>query len=798
MHDTRCLCASIALAVFAAGCGEVSQGGSAPPEVAEDAPDPAPRHTNRLARETSPYLLQHAHNPVDWYAWGEEAFEAARRLDRPIFLSIGYSTCYWCHVMERESFEDEQTAALMNEHFVSIKMDREERPDADDIYMAAVVTLTGRGGWPMSVFLEPQGLRPFAGGTYFPPQPRYGKPSFRQLLQQMADRWRDDRAGVLREADRVAASVRRRLTGLTQPQPLDASVLQRAAVGMVSGFDAEFGGFQRGRPKFPQPARLAMLMALAWEDPTARDAIVRTLEKMAMGGIYDQVGGGFHRYSTDRQWLVPHFEKMLYDNAQLASIYARAYELTRDRFYEKITRETLDYVLREMTGAHGAFFSAQDAEAGQREGKSYVWSPQEVRSALAAAGLDQLYDIAVTVYGLQRPNFRDPHHPSEPARNVLHLTARPEALAGDVGVETDAFYVMLAQINQALLAVRDTREQPITDDKVLTAWNGLMIKAMVDGARALGERRYLEAAQRAARFILDTMQTSDGGLLRTYRDGRPRINAFSVDYALLVDGLLTLHRATGETAWLDAAERLTDTARERFRDSAGGAYFDTLAGQSDLFVRTMTRHDGVVPAANTVMLSNLLDLAELTGQTSYLDDAAGTLVAMSSQIARSPVSAALATVALQRFLQEYPDLVPGAGAAVTARPPVEVSASASTVEVSGDSPARLELTLTIRDGYHLNAHEPGVEGALGVQVVLVGQGFALEPEYPDGEPYRIAQFGDPLLVHAGSVTIPVTIRRTGPGSGRARIMVTYQVCTDQYCLAPARALVPVVITGRPP
>jgi uncharacterized protein YyaL (SSP411 family) len=492
---------------------------------------------------------------------------------------------------------------------------------------------------------------------------------------------------------------------------------------------------------------------------------------------------------------------MLYDNAQLASVYAKVYELTGDPFYADIVEETLDYVLREMTSADGAFHSAQDAEVNEREGRSYVWTPDEVRAALTAAGVGELIEFALEVYGLRRGgNFVDPHHRDEGRKNVLYLAQRPQALAFVLGLEEDEFNERLALVNAALLAARDEREQPRTDDKVLTEWNGLMIVAMVDGARALGEPRYLEAARRAATFVLENMRTGDGGLQRSWRSGRAKIDGFSSDYAQLVRGLLALYRGTGERVWLDRAEELARVAGQKFRDERSGAYYNTLSGQADLFVRVTSTRDGVIPSANSVMVMNLLDLYELTGEAAWLDEASAALSGLSSRVRRSPRATALATVALGRFLERHPERVPGQTPGLPSPPgdPVEILVSNRTVAVSADAPGDFEVTVKIDDGYHVNAHEPGVAGLTGLTIQLVGRGLALEAEYPEGEPFRNKLFEDDLLVHTGAVTIPLTVRQAAPWQGRPKLVLSYQVCTDQVCLQPVRTLLPVTIVQGGP
>ncbi|MCH8343454.1 MAG: DUF255 domain-containing protein [Planctomycetes bacterium] len=759
------------------------------------------KFTNRLINETSPYLLQHAHNPVDWYAWGPEAFEAARSQDKPIFLSIGYSTCYWCHVMERESFEDEETAAIMNEHFISIKVDREERPDVDDIYMAAVQTLTGSGGWPMTTFLEPHSLKPFFGGTYFPPDDRYGRPGFKSLLNQIAERWATQREATKQQADQVAQAVIRQLSLASLPQPLGAKNVDRAVSLMMSIYDRTDAGFGGGRRsnKFPMPVYIELLMGVAWDRSDVRAAVLHTLDRMAMGGMYDQVGGGFHRYSTDGQWLVPHFEKMVYDNGQLASVYADAYERTGDPYYAEIVRETLDYVLREMTDSAGGFYSAQDAEVNAREGESYLWLPDQIREALSAAQLGDDVEFTLRVYGMDRGrNFLDPHHPEDGRKNVLFLIDKPESQAGAMGIGLEDFNARLKRVNAALLAVRDRRDQPGTDDKILAGWNGLMIGGMADGARVLNEPRYIDAARRAAAFVLSTMRTDDGGLLRTYRSGQAKINAFFEDYAFMIRGLIALHRATGESGFLDEAVQLAHAAKQRFRDDSSGSYFDTLPQQADLFVRTRSTYDGAVPCGNSVMLINLLDLHELSGDEAFLDDALAALQGISSSIARSPVSAALATVALNRLVDQHPQrLVRWPTATPSAPDAVKIDLSVDRLTITPHEPATFEITLDIAKKYHINAHEPGPSFLIPLNLRSVGgDGLEIHVDYPPGERYESALAKDEMRIHRGTVTLPVRIEQVGRVSRKPQLMLVYQVCTDRACLAPTRTILPIEIVTQ--
>lgn len=617
------------------------------------------RRANRLAHESSPHLLQHVLDPVDWRAWGPEAFEAARRAGKPIYLCIGTATSSWCQVLRRACFEDETIAAILDEHFVAILVDREERPGVAAIYAEAARAMIGDDGLPISVVLDPVSLEPYHAVRFQPSATRDGRPAFRDALLEAAGLWRTDRAEANAAARRVAATVRARLLPTDRTVELSRAEIDRAVDELLAADDPISGGFDRARRKLPRPSRLRMLMEVGWRDPEVRFALQRTLDRMATGGIYDQVGGGFHHASTDARWQIPRFEKLLCDNGQLASVYAIAYERTGNRFYEEIARETLDYVLREMTQPAGGFSAAQDAEAGGREGAHYVWTRDEIRTALAAAGLRREHMLADTVYGLRRASFRAPHHPEAGFRIVLHLRDRPDVTARRLGIQLDVLNERIAAINGALLAARERRGRPQTDDSVLTSWNGLMITAMVDGARALGEPRYLEAAERAARFVLETHRDGQG-LRRVSRGGRARIDAGLEDYALLAQGLLALHRATGERRWLVEAERLVAEARRRFRGDGGRHYFDAAPDRADLFVRPTSTHDGVMPCGASVLLLDLLDLHELTGDAAHLDEAARLLAGLAPAVATDPTATALTTIALARFLDDHPGRMPAA------------------------------------------------------------------------------------------------------------------------------------------
>ncbi len=733
-----------------------------------------PPAANRLARETSPYLLQHAHNPVDWYPWGSEAIERARRENRPLFVSIGYATCYWCHVMERESFEDEATAKLLNDLFVPVKVDREQRPDIDDVFMTACQIYTqmteGRasGGWPLSVFVEPTTLKPFYVGTYFPPQAAYGRPSFSQLLESIDDAWKHRREQVTSQANRLAEFVATELSHAPAPTTLDASLASRAVETLLSYHDRVNGGFG-GAPKFPQPVYLELLCGVAVEAPAVAACVARTLDRMASGGIFDQVGGGFHRYAVDAVWGVPHFEKMLYDNAQLAPLYARSAVRTGDRYHAEIARRTCDWALREMRDVDGTFFSAQDAEVDAKEGKSYVWRREEVIAAIAEK---DLATMALAMYGLEGgSNFQDPHHPDEPASNVLVLhEGRPEAAARALGMELPAFESQRRQIDAALLAVRSKRPQPIIDDKVLTAWNGLMIAALADVGAALGVSAYVDAAARAADAIDRRMRGPDGTLHRTARGTTTSIPAFLEDYAFLIRGRLALAKAEEKAEHRARAEALFEEAIALFADPRGG-FFDSREGANELFVRSRSVTDGAVPGGNGIMLLNALDLLASTGKAMYRSELTRSFAGLSGVIAERPVQTTLATLALWRASREAPETLPRGAAAD--------DGLVRVTRVAQES-ATVTLRIVIAPGFHINAHDPGDASLVGLTVSLRGGG-TIEVDYPAGEAY-----GSGLRVHRGTVEFTCRVAGTTAAS---RIEVTVQPCDDTACRRPRTIVV---------
>ena len=611
-----------------------------------------PQFTNRLSKEKSPYLLQHQHNPVDWMPWGAEAFERAKKEGKPIFLSIGYSTCHWCHVMAHESFEDEATAKYLNEHFVCIKVDREERPDVDKVYMTFVQATTGSGGWPMSVWLTPD-LKPFLGGTYFPPQDRGGRPSFRNILARIADGWKSDHDGIVKHGDEVA----RQLNEAAASAASNAGKPGRASLygglgQLVQRFDDEHGGFGSS-PKFPQPSIINFLLRMSLrrglgatpeseqtDRERARKMALFTLEKMAAGGMHDHVGGGFHRYSVDTYWHIPHFEKMLYDQAQLARAYVDAFQFTHDSRWEKIARDVLDYVLRDMTDKEGGFYSAEDADSFLEHGKPehgegafYVWTKSEIEQLL---GEDAA--LFIRFYGVEAdgnaPVGSDPMNEFHGKNTLIQRLSISDATKFFKKTEAE-IETSLAKSRGTLFAARAKRPKPHLDDKIIVAWNGLMISALSRAAQVLGEPRYLAAAQRSARFIQANLW-HDGALIRSFRQGASNVPAFADDYAALIAGLLDLYEADFDTAWLQWAVQLQTKMDERFLDKEHGGYFQTAPGASDILFRTKEDYDGAEPAPGSLAAANLLRLAQLTDSKEFRERAEKTIASAADQLDRLP------------------------------------------------------------------------------------------------------------------------------------------------------------------
>ncbi len=799
----------------------------------------AHRFTNKLAGSSSPYLLQHAHNPVNWYPWGQDAIDAARQRNVPIFLSIGYSTCYWCHVMERESFESEQTASVMNDLFVNIKLDREQRPDLDEIYMAAVQMLTGSGGWPMSVFLDPVTLKPFWGGTYFPPVPAFGRPSFVQVLQRISSAYESQHQDIQTQAETVAAAVREKLGTPTPPVMVGAPQVTQAVETLLTIFDQVHGGFG-GAPKFPQPAYIEFLLAvLPVLDENTRAAVDKaihtTLEAMSIGGIYDHLGGGFHRYAVDATWTVPHFEKMLYDNAQLAAVYAAAaspagpaaphaphaflapvapgeqdehgkHDQTQRAGYESTCRGIFQFTSGQMRDADtGLYYTALDAEVDGKEGLSYLWTDDSLRAALASQHTSPAQtNFAAKLFGTDKgPNFQDPHHPADAPQNVLRLAEPPRTLLPALSLSTESFDTQLQNIRAALLTVRSTRKQPRRDDKLLPSLNGMQLTALARAARLLGDNALLQDAERTAAAILTHLRTPTGHLVRSCREQITEGDGLLEDYAHIIAGLLALARSLSSHPHPDHRARATELisrakglmliVESAFGDDVHGGYFDARADQPDLFVRPRQTYDGAVPSAQSVMLHNLIDLYELTVDELFLDRAVAALAGVSAAIADSPVAAIGSTRALLRLMQllgadelahrltelgapAKATTTQGAEAATKADGIVEVLVSTDTLELDGAEPAEMFIRLEIKPGYHINSAYAAEQSGGTVIPLRIGlTGGKLDPE---GQPLSLRVYadyptGEPM--QTGPAEPAYTIHE---GSVELRIVVEMVTPTD--------------------
>src|SRR5882762_2033806 len=658
---------------------------------------PARPDANRLAQEKSPYLLQHAHNPVDWYPWGEEAFSKARRENKPIFLSIGYSTCHWCHVMAHESFEDKETAAIMNREFVNIKVDREERPDVDRVYMTFVQATTGGGGWPMSVWLTPD-LKPFVGGTYFPPEDRYGQPGFKKVLERVATAWKENHANIVEQGDKIVDALRESQGAAKPKGEIDAAVLEAAYKQLDRNYDPKEGGFGNA-PKFPRPVTLNFLTRLYARDPKgdagkhALEIALFTLRKMAAGGMHDHIGGGFHRYSVDRYWHVPHFEKMLYDQAQLAIAYLNAYQILGDPHlnpqvgiatreerreadakapvrveFERVARDILDYVARDMTSKEGGFFSAEDADSplvaagddhGQtetKEGAFYVWAKKEIDSALGDAA--EIFDFQ---YGVQpdgnAPAGSDPQHEFD-GKNILIQRHTVAETAKHFKKSEDEVRQSLARSREKLFSIRAKRPRPHLDDKIIAAWNGLMISAFARAAQVLDDERYREIATRAAKFLRANLYEEKSKLLyRNYRGGRSDIEGFADDYAFVVQGLLDLYEASFNVEWLKLAVELQETNDRLFFDEKNGGYFSNSGKDESVFLRMKDDNDGAEPAASSLAALNLLRLSQLRDDQKMAERARKTIDAFATTLSHFPSAMPQMLVALDYSLSKPRQIV---------------------------------------------------------------------------------------------------------------------------------------------
>ncbi|MFQ5696982.1 MAG: DUF255 domain-containing protein [Myxococcota bacterium] len=730
---------------------------------------------NRLAREASPYLQLHADNPVDWYPWGEEALQRARRENRPIFVSIGYSTCYWCHVMEREVFSNPEIAAQMNRSFVSIKVDREERPDLDRVYMAATQALTGQGGWPNNLFLTPEG-EPFFAGTYFPPTDRPGRPGFPRVLEQVARVWRDDPDRVRRVAARIAGVLGRggpASRAGTSSVALDpAALLARARRELADQYEPLHGGFSR-RVKFPRPSQLMLLLGGETGD---LERLTHTLDEMAFGGIHDALGGGFHRYSTEPSWSVPHFEKMLYDNAQLLSVYARAWERTRRPLYRAVCEDIVRWLQGEMRDPEGGFYSALDAEVGHVEGASYLWTEAEIRQVLGAERAERF----LAVYALTPMPTRGG---DDLGRGVLRVRL---PTASFEGIESQA------PARASLLQRRRARPQVRRDDKVVAGWNGLAIRGLVDAGLRLDHPEWVRLAADAASFVLQRLRRPEGGLARDYIAGQVRERAVLDDYADLADGLLALHSATGDARWLEQARSLADEMLSLFQDPELGGFYLTRRNDGLLF-RPQPLEDGALPSGSGVALRVLAELAARTDDPRYAEARTRAASALSEPISRAP--SALASLVLA--LQERPQRVARGSQAPSAPTRLPRSEDRVRIEVlSGPSGAstppsaeRRRVRLHITAGWHVNANPASLPYLIPTQIENAAADAIAGVRYPPGHDFR-PEFADVTLrVYSGQVTLDAPVQAPGP------LYVRYQACNERSCLPPARVRIDAGLEG---
>ncbi len=710
-----------------------------------------PPGTNRLYHETSPYLQLHARNPVDWYPWGEEAIALARSLDRPIFLSVGYSTCYWCHRMEEDVFDVPEIAAIMNAGFINIKVDREERPDLDEIYMTATQLITRRGGWPNSVFLTPD-LEPFFAGTYFPPEDRGNMVGFPTILDRIQQLWTTDRARIEESAARIKTAMEDMIASRAGPAsdvPGEDGV-ERAVDSLRQSFDEKWGGFGPA-PKFPSPANLFLLHARAVDgEGDARRMLVETLRHMVEGALYDHVGGGFHRYATDREWRVPHFEKMLYDNAFLAEILIDTARLTGDEELARFARGTLDFVLERLTHDVGGFQSAIDSQTDLHEGAYYVWSREELETILSD---DELALLGPIFAFDGDPNFEEHLY-------TVYLSAPLNQHATRLETTREALLERMAPAIETLRLARLQREFPLLDDKVLVDWNGMMIAAMAKGGEFFDEPRYRDAATKAAGFVLESLEGEDGTLQHSWRNGESKVDAFLDDYAFMMRGLVTLHRETGDTRWLAAAEKLADELESRLRDPDGG-YFQTTEDPLNLF-QTKGAMDGAIPSGNGAAVEALMNLAELTGKEVYTERAESALRAFSSEYTQHPSATKTLALSITRYHserqgQETPQSIAD-------------SVVAATLHTTN---GRFQIEMQIQDGWHVNANPASSPYLIATEV----QGDVGDITYPRGEMMTFAFSDDAISVYGGEITL------TGELRGE-RVVLVYQACDDTRCLSP--------------
>jgi len=732
--------------------------------------DGSPKYVNALVEEDSPYLKQHVHNPVNWFAWGEEAFARAEAENKPIFLSIGYATCHWCHVMARESFDDEQIAEILNRHFISIKVDREQHPDIDEIYMTGVQLISGRGGWPMSNFLTPQG-KPFFGATYYPPA------QFTQLLQRIAEVWDSSEQRLRADADTISERINQMLA-VTEAADIAPGVLDQAVATALKDHDAAEGGFG-APPKFPNETLLLFLLDQLRRADNAplQKALDHTLHKMAQGGLYDQVGGGFHRYSVDGEWLVPHFEKMLYNQALLARVYAEAYQLTGEAFYASVARETLDYVLRDMRDSNGCFYSATDADSEGEEGVFFVWTPQQLESVLNES--DRQW--AQSIYGVtSQGNFE--------GSNILHLRRSYVEIAAREQLSITQLYQRIAAIKRQLYEAREQRIHPLRDEKVITGWSAMMITALTQGAIALSDKRYLQAAEQCALYLYQHhWNERDEQLWRIGWQGEASVPAVQEDYAYFIEALIALFDATAQQQWLTRAERLTDRMVAIFWDTRQGGFFaGTESAHTPTIVRAKSTGDGAIPAGNSVALRILDQLGSRTGEFRYRELFLKTLAAVASSLNRYPLSATYTLAAISNHQAgEAGELVYFADGHIAAR------------LQPGQASGQFNLQVSIDEGWHINADQVLQEELIPTQVSAANKGWQLEQlVFPPAQEVRLGFQAETLRVLQGEIIITALSTPPDDSAGPLRILLTLQACDDSHCLPPQTRTLVLRVAGE--
>ena len=725
--------------------------------------DGSPKYINRLIREDSPYLLQHAHNPVNWYAWGDEAFAVARKANKPLFLSIGYSTCHWCHVMEVESFDNEAVAELLNRFFISIKVDREQRPDLDEIYMMGVQLTTGRGGWPMSSFLTPDG-KPFFGGTYFSAE------QFKELLTRVSSAWLEQEQAILKQADGIAKKVDQYLSSSVEAATLDHGLLSQWLQQMLSQYDNINGGFSAA-PKFPNETNLLFLLDQSKHseqvDRNLRQAISHTLDSMAQGGIYDQVAGGFHRYSTDDEWLVPHFEKMLYNQALLGQVYAQSYFLTANHFHLQIARETFDYVLRDMTAPSGGFYSATDADSEGQEGTFFLWDQQQLKKLLSTED----YQFIESLYGISADgNFE--------GRNILYLPKIPKIYASGSTKPTKLkqWQGRLEAIKHQLYLEREKRIHPFKDKKIITAWNGMMITGLAKGAMLLNEPRYLIAAQQAADYLWNNHFDQSSDLFRVSLDGATSIQATQEDYAYFAEGLMAIYDNIGDKIWLEKAQQLIDTMVKSFMDvTQGGFYLTSKETTGPLISKIKSTVDGAIPSGNSVALSALVSLAGKTESISNQQVLGKTLTYLSGKIKQQGISQTYALLALSESLN-------GEVESKITLAKGHIRASVVWLEPSSQY---FEVTLVIDEGWHINANKTPQKDLTPTSLDLLGSGASqhnLSIDYPSATAVSVSFIDQDLPLFTGTVVIKGQLLNDVVQPVKLKLVL--QACMDDRCLVP--------------